>query len=224
MVGEQQTAFLLSQLQAAAAQRKQAGSAPFALIIAVHHPPFTISSEHFPSPQMLAEIDSACQTAGIRPDLVLSGHAHLYERYTRVMKSDGRQIPYLVAGNGGYFNLSKPKTGKNGALPQPGAVGNDGKGNQLTLIAYNDNVFGFLRLTVSAKSIQCQALGVDETTRESSVMDQFTLDLTKHVVSSGASARKPGKKTKSVTVLKRKIPRPAVHSRMGRKYSKGGKG
>jgi hypothetical protein len=134
------------------------------------------------------------------------------------MKADGRQIPYLVAGNGGYFNLSKPKTGKNGALPVPGAVGNDGKGNKLTLVAYNDNVFGFLRITVSAKSIQCQALGVDETTRTSSVMDQFTVDLTKHVVSSGAaSARKPHKKTKSVTVIKRRVPKPGVHSRMGRK-------
>src|SRR5580693_1295910 len=166
---------------------------------------------------MLAAIDAACQTAGIWPDLVLSGHAHLYERYTRVMKADGRQIPYLVAGNGGYFNLSKPVTGKNGALPQPGAVGNDGKGNQLTLIAYNDNVFGFLRLTVSAKSIQCQSLGVDETTRTASVMDQFTLDLTKHVVSTGASTRKPRQKGKTVTVLKRKVPKPGVHSRMGRK-------
>jgi hypothetical protein len=220
--GTQQTAFLLAQLQAAAAQRKQSGGAPFALIIAVHHPPFTISSEHFPSPQMLAQIDSACQTAGIWPDLVLSGHAHLYERYTRVMKADGRQIPYLVAGNGGYFNLSKPVTGKNGALPQPGAVGNDGKGNQLTLVAYNDDVFGFLRITVSAKSIQCQSLGVDETTRESSVMDQFTLDLTKHVVSSGTSSSKSRKKAKSVTVIKRKVPPRGVHSRMGRKKPKKG--
>src|SRR5271170_4929773 len=218
VVGTQQTAFLLAQLQAAAAQRKQSGAAPFALIIAVHHPPFTISSEHFPSPQMLAEIDAACKSAGIWPDLVLSGHAHLYERYTRVMKADGRQIPYLVAGNGGYFNLSKPKTGKNGALPVPGAVGNDGKANKLTLVAYNDNVFGFLRLMVSAKSIQCQAFGVDETTRESSVMDQFTLDLTTHVMSSGASGgKKPHKKTNSPTVIKRKVPKPGVHSRTGRK-------
>jgi hypothetical protein len=218
VVGTQQTSFLLAQLQAAAAQRKQSGATPFALIIAVHHPPFTISSEHFPSPQMLAEIDAACKSAGIWPDLVLSGHAHLYERYTRVIKADGRQIPYLVAGNGGYFNLSKPKTGKNGALPVPGAVGNDGKGNKLTLVAYNDNVFGFLRITVSAKSIQCEALGVDETTRTSSVMDQFTVDLTKQVVGGGtASARKPHKKTKSVTVIKRKVPKPGVHSRMGKK-------
>jgi hypothetical protein len=102
-------------------------------------------------------------------------------------------------------------------------VGNDGKGNQLTLIAYNDNVFGFLRLTISAKSIQCQSLGVDETTRTGSVMDQFTLDLMKHVVSSGASAAKSRKQAKSVTVIKRNIPPPGVHSRMGRKKRKTGK-
>jgi hypothetical protein len=41
--------------------------------------------------------------------------------------------------------------------------------------------------------------------------------LTKHVVGGGtASARKPHKKTKSVTVIKRKVPKPGVHSRMGK--------
>ena len=119
--------------------------------------------------------------------------------------------------------MSKPKTGKNGALPQPGAVGNDGKGNQLTLIAYNDNVFGFLRITVGPKSIQCQSLGVDETTRTSSVMDEFTLDLTKHVVGTGAAAHKSRQKAKSVTVLKRRVPKPGVRSRTGMKKRKKGK-
>ena len=91
--GTQQASFLLAQLQAAAAQRASNGGDPFALIFAVHHPPFTISSQHFPSPQMLQDIDGACKKAGIWPDLVLSGHAHLYERYTRVMASDGRRFP-----------------------------------------------------------------------------------------------------------------------------------
>ena len=74
---------------------------------------------------MLAQIDAACVAAQIWPDIVLSGHAHLYERYTRVMKADGRQIPYVVAGNGGYYNFSDPRQGKNGANPQPGIPGND---------------------------------------------------------------------------------------------------
>jgi hypothetical protein len=202
--GAQQSSFLVAQLQAAAAERAAKGSDPFALIVAVHHPPFTISSQHFPSPQMLQEIDNACKTAGIWPDLVLSGHAHLYERYSRVMASDGRQIPYLVAGNGGYFNLSAVRTGQKGALPKPGVPGNDGKGNKLTLEAYNDKVYGFLRLTVNSSTISCQALGVDETSGAVSTLDQFTLDLTKHVVAAGSSSARRGAKKKAAGGPKKK--------------------
>ena len=187
--GTAQLQFLQSQLAAAAAQRAQKGAAPFALVIAVHHPPFTISKSHFPSPDMLAQIDQACVSAKIWPDIVLSGHAHLYERYTRTMKADGRQIPYVVAGNGGYLNLSNPRQGKNGVNPQPGIPGNDGKGNQLTLNVYNNTVHGFLRLTVDAGSILCESLGVDETTLKTSTMDAFTVDLTKHVVATKGAAQ-----------------------------------
>ena len=187
--GTAQLQFLQSQLAAAAAQRAQKGAAPFALIIAVHHPPFTISKSHFPSPDMLAQIDQACASAKIWPDIVLSGHAHLYERYTRTMKADSRQIPYVVAGNGGYLNLSNPRQGKNGVNPQPGIPGNDGKGNQLTLNVYNNTVHGFLRLTVDAGSILCESLGVDETTLKTSTMDAFTVDLTKHVVATKGAAQ-----------------------------------
>ncbi|HZV89402.1 MAG TPA: metallophosphoesterase [Candidatus Binatus sp.] len=187
--GPAQLQFLQSQLAAAAAQRAQKGAAPFALVIAVHHPPFTISKSHFPSPDMLAQIDQACVSAKIWPDIVLSGHAHLYERYTRTMKADGRQIPYVVAGNGGYLNLSNPRQGKNGVNPQPGIPGNDGKGNQLTLNVYNNTVHGFLRLTVDAGSILCESLGVDETTLKTSTMDAFTVDLTKHVVATKGAAQ-----------------------------------
>src|SRR5271155_2177556 len=142
--GTAQLQFLQSQLVAAAAQRAQKGSAPVALVIAVHHPPFTVSKSHSPSPAMLAQVDAACVAAKIWPDIVISGHAHLYERYTRVMKADGRQIPYVVAGNGGYYNFSDPRKGMNGVNPQPGIPGNDAKGNQLTLNVFNNTLHGFL--------------------------------------------------------------------------------
>ena len=48
--GAAQLQFLQSQLTAAAAQRVQKGSAPFALVLAVHHPPFTVSKSHFSEP------------------------------------------------------------------------------------------------------------------------------------------------------------------------------
>jgi hypothetical protein len=201
--GPAQLNFLQAQLKEAASQRAQKGGAPFALILAVHHPPFTVSSSHFPSPEMLKDIDGACAGAKIWPDLVLSGHAHLYERYTRTMKADGRQIPYVVSGNGGYLNLSTPRKGKHGANPQPGVPGNDGQGNPLTLDVYNNTMYGFLRLTVTASSILCESLGVNESTGKTSSIDKFTLDLTMHVVKGSASPSK----TRAGATIKPKSPR-----------------
>jgi Calcineurin-like phosphoesterase len=189
-VGPAQLAFLNAQLLEAASQRAKKGSDPFALVLAVHHPPFTLSKDHFPSPDMLAQIDAACQAAKIWPDIVLSGHAHLYERYTRTLPSSytklagekPREIPFVVSGNGGYLNLSQTRLGKNQSDPQPGIPGTDGKGNPLTLDVYNNTSYGFLRLTVTPASILMESVGVDETTGKTSSLDTFTVDLKKHLV------------------------------------------
>jgi predicted phosphodiesterase len=68
------------------------------LIIATHHPPYS-KSGHSGSDELNASIDDACTKAEIFPDLVLSGHAHNYQRYTR--RIAGKQIAYVVAGTGG---------------------------------------------------------------------------------------------------------------------------
>ena len=213
--GTAQLQFLQSQLAAAAAQRAKKGSAPFALVIAVHHPPFTVSKSHSPSPAMLAQIDAACVAAKIWPDIVISGHAHLYERYTRVMKADGRQIPYVVAGNGGYYNFSDPRQGKNGVNPQPGIPGNDAKGNQLTLNVYNNTMHGFLRLTVDEESILCESLGVNETTDKTSSIDAFTVDLTKHIVSTQGAPQ--ASRTRAGDVIRPKSPKAVKASKAKKK-------
>ena len=98
--GQAQKTWLLATLKMIAAQRKSGTRK--ALIFATHHPPFTAGG-HAPSTDMLADIDSVCQQAGIMPDLFLSGHAHSYQRYTREMTLSGKalQIPYIVAGIGG---------------------------------------------------------------------------------------------------------------------------
>jgi hypothetical protein len=158
IVGNEQLTFLADRLKELADERKK-GQAR-ALILATHHPPFTGSSQHVPSPQMLSEIDGVCQQTGVWPDLVLSGHAHLFERYTRTMKADGREIAYIVAGNGGYFNLSGFKKGQGGVKPQPGVTGTDAKGNMLTLEHFDDATFGFLRVTVSAAKVRCQFMAL----------------------------------------------------------------
>lgn len=76
------------------------------LIVAVHHPPYSLDAPHGGSPDILAAIDrAAAQPNGRYPDVVLSGHVHDYQRFTREV--DGWQIPFVVAGNGGYANSPK---------------------------------------------------------------------------------------------------------------------
>lgn len=182
VVGMAQLTFLKQQLQTAAQQRK--GGDHRALIIAVHHPPFTGSEDHAPSPNVLADIDSVCKTAGILPDLVLSGHAHLYERYTRYVGTN--QIPFVVAGVGGYFNLSGFRPSPNGTKPKPPVITKDAAGNKLVLNTYNDNSFGFLRLDVSASTLKCTFVTVNQnlkTPPSAGTGDSFTLDLNRHTVS-----------------------------------------
>lgn len=180
VVGNAQLTFLQQQLQAAAQQRKSGDRR--ALIVAVHHPPFTGSQDHAPSPNVLTDLDGACQTAGIQPDLVLSGHAHLYERYTRFLGTT--QIPFVVAGMGGYFNLSGFKLSINGKPPKTPAVGSDIKGNKLILETYDDKTFGFLRLRVSAAALKCTSVTVDPATKQTKETDSFTVDLNRHIVTS----------------------------------------
>lgn len=182
--GTAQLTFLQQQLANALAERNQGDVR--ALLIAVHHPPFTGSSQHTPNPAMLTDIDNACTQAGILPDMVLSGHAHLYERYTRVVQN--RQIPFVVAGTGGYFNLSKFATGQGGVKPTPPVTGTDANGNPLTLEAFNDTQWGFLRLTVSAATLTCQFFALPAGGGSALVQDSVTLDLSKHVLTSGGAA------------------------------------
>jgi hypothetical protein len=71
-----------------------------AVVLACHHPPVSADTKHGGTTGLANDIDSACRSAGLWPDAVLSGHAHLYQRFTRSV--DGRQIPYVVSGSGGF--------------------------------------------------------------------------------------------------------------------------
>jgi hypothetical protein len=73
-----------------------------ALVIAVHHPPFS-NGGHSSSVDMLKDIDASCHKAGIMPDAVIAAHAHNYQRFTRYISFGGRnmQIPFFVVGCGG---------------------------------------------------------------------------------------------------------------------------
>ncbi len=103
-IGETQLEFLTAELERLKPQR-EAGER--AVILACHHPPLSVDEKHGGARGLAEDIDRACAAAGLRPDAVLSGHAHLYQRYTRTV--EGAEIPYIVAGSGGH-NVTKPKS------------------------------------------------------------------------------------------------------------------
>lgn len=121
-----------------------------ALLLTVHHPAFSLDTTHGGYPDIGIAIDRVIQATKRAPTAVLSGHVHSYQRFERALQ--GKKIPYIVAGAGGYANtpqlmhkIEKDKNGK--AL---------GKGFQTTrkdvkLMSHNDKEPGFLRVTLDAK-------------------------------------------------------------------------
>ena len=177
IVGQAQKQFLIAQLQ----QAKAAAASGFqgAVIIAVHHPPFTISGQQNPSPDMLSDIDDACSQAGFTPDAFISGHSHLYERYTRYVTD--RQVPFLVAGCSGYPELVglRPDAG---APLRPPVQGKDQDGNRVVLENYFDQTFGFMRFSVSEQILSGEFVAVTNQAAPGKTLDSFTLDLQQHTL------------------------------------------
>jgi Calcineurin-like phosphoesterase len=130
--------FLTSELARLKPER-QAGQR--AILVAVHHPPLSADAKTGGTKGLTDDIDSCCQKAGQWPDALLSGHAHLYQRFTRTV--NGRQVPYVVSGSGGYA-ATPPQEGS----PPAGTVVGDHKLEFGPLIQ-----FGYLTLTTDAKTL-----------------------------------------------------------------------
>jgi kumamolisin len=129
---DQQPQFLVEELERLKPQRT-AGER--AVILTCHHPPLSVDKRHGGARGLAEDIDKACEKAGLWPDAVLSGHAHLYQRYTRTVA--GAEIPYIVSGSGGH-NATPPRSGATEATPPAGY--------QLTVPPIID--YGYLTLTV----------------------------------------------------------------------------
>jgi hypothetical protein len=122
-----------------------------ALIIAHHHPAYTAGSMHGWSTDMLKQIDAACDKAGVWPHAVLSGHAHNYQRFTRVHGQS--QIPYIVCGNGGH-GLAKLTRKGVGPLRTPQSMEVPKGSDQIVLENYDDQDSGYLRVIVTQAQLR----------------------------------------------------------------------
>jgi hypothetical protein len=120
------------------------------LIVALHHPPYSCDAMHGGSEKMGALLDDSFTSAGRWPSLVLSGHVHNAQFFTRTIPS-GQRVRYIVMGNSGYHNTHAMASD---AVP----------GMQVTadtvLDAFDTNRYGFLRLSVEGQSISGDYIAV----------------------------------------------------------------
>jgi hypothetical protein len=163
------------QLDFLAAQLKRVKNGGQAVLVAVHHPPYSGGSTHGGSPDMLKDLDGCCQKAGFWPHAFLSGHAHNYQRFTRTLPDNKYDIPYVVIGNAGH-GLSAIKGDKNGPLRTPLEII---KG-ALWFENYDDKNYGYLRITADAQQLIIEYH--DANLQQKSYSDAVTVDLKKHVL------------------------------------------
>ncbi|HUA15160.1 MAG TPA: metallophosphoesterase [Verrucomicrobiae bacterium] len=170
------------------------------LIVTVHHPPFSGDVEHSGSSAVDKVLTQSFAAAKRYPSLILSGHVHNYQRFTYAVQGPkGKlEIPYVVAGAGGYTNLGKLQK-INGAYPNPNRPLALGSG--LTLERYDHDNFGFLRLEVNKTEILGTYISAPYSvggTPAAGVVDTFTVDLVHSTVATGASGgKKPTKPAKA---------------------------
>ncbi len=151
-----QEQWLVGELQAAPAGR--------ALIVTLHHPPYSSDAHHGGSPAMGEVLDRAFAAAGRYPDLVLSGHVHNYQRFTRTIGN--RTLSYVVCGASGYHNLhAMAREAVPGLKVKPDCV----------LDQFEAKQWGFLRLAVTATQITGEYTGVDRTGKVTPSVDAFTI-------------------------------------------------
>jgi hypothetical protein len=166
-LGNEQLDFLTAQLQ----RVKNSGNA---VLVAVHHPPYSGGSVHGGSPDMLADLDSCCGKAGFWPHAFLSGHAHNYQRFTRNPPNTKYDIPYIVAGNSGH-GLSAIKSTTAGPLRTPVKIS-----DELLFENYDDKNYGYLRIIVDAHQIRIEYH--DANPAQKSYSDAVTVDLKTHTM------------------------------------------
>jgi len=153
----EQEKWLEDQLRAAAANDKF-------LAVTVHHPPYSLDSSHGGSPDIASALDHAMRATQVTPHIVFSGHVHNYQRFTRTL--NGRQIPHIIDGRGGYANSARAmhrlQKDANGNYPRPGVQTRSEQDPELELTfdAFDQTNPGFLKITVTASELTVEAFAV----------------------------------------------------------------
>jgi acid phosphatase type 7 len=184
---------------------------PKALVLALHYPPYSGGANFRergdpnlgPTPRrgrlkpLAVLLRQAYRDTGQYPDVVLSAHAHFYQRIT-YQHADGRVIPYMIVGSGGHPPIENLfETCAKGQLerrppPLDLVLPPDSdlpEGDTARVVAYNDTDFGFARITVDINENTLTgeffaAFRSGATPKDiPGLADAFVLDLKKHALS-----------------------------------------
>ncbi len=172
-----------------------------AVLLAVHHPPFSYSpsphaggagGNHGSSSDMLRQIDAICQNEGVYPHAFVSAHAHNYQRYTRTVHFEGQDfdVPFIVCGDGGH-NVNTLVRGRKGQVPtEPGNGVNvdymDVKPSiqtgGLLLEKHDDAKYGYLRISVDKEQLRIGFHQASAGSLQQSRFDMVTVNLADHTM------------------------------------------
>jgi hypothetical protein len=175
-----------------------------AVVLATHHPAFSyaplpkesgVGGNHGCSTVMMEQIDEICTRVGVYPHAFLSGHAHNYQRYTRIMpfkingKDEEINVPFIVCGDGGHnvSRLVRSHKGEPAEEPSSGAdvAYLDGgkakmKVKHLILAKYDDQNYGYLRIYVDKDYLKIGFHQVGARSLMQSRYDMVTVKLEEH--------------------------------------------
>ena len=168
-VGDSQLVYLKAALERVKSEKFNG-----ALIVAHHHPIYTAGAIHGWSVDMGTQIDKICSDVGVWPHAVLSGHAHNYQRFTRVHGQT--QIPYIVCGNGGD-GLARLARKNGGALRTPQSLPVPAQYDKVILENYDDQDFGYLRIVVTPSQLRIEYQPASDGNDAKTPDDFVTVDL-----------------------------------------------
>lgn len=136
VIKDDQKAWFINELKSAQVERKNK-----AILVALHHPPFSMDHSHGASSIMQNFLAECFAAANVYPDLVLSGHVHNYQRFTQTVGA--HKIPYIVCGNGGYWHLHNV-----GTHADPVSTPSKSSFDNVMFEAYDDTHHGFTEITI----------------------------------------------------------------------------
>lgn len=167
-ITNEQKEWFIGELKNSAAQGK-------AIIVCLHHAPYSADINHGSSIHMQSVLNDAFAKAGILPDIVLSGHVHDYQRFIKTY-DNGKQVPFIVAGAGGYADLHAIAQPNDPDFPDQSTL-LDG----VELQNYCTHTHGFLKMSVTKTGSGLQLKGeyytVSHADEPTGVFDSFIVNI-----------------------------------------------